>query len=239
MSVIPSDSARLADANKTRRPRPNLAVRGGITPGWTPVAGLLCLAILAFAAITPFDRFIYDHFTYKRTEIEDWHRLFRIAGYIPTWLLVAAVLYIQLGRRARIGLWHPAKILFIPILAAAALSEVLKVISKRHRPEVGEGAYTWRPWADDFLSTSGIGLPSGHAATAFAAAFILTRLYPKSLPIWAILGLGCAATRLLTGSHFTTDLVVSATIGYAIARTVWYYAHPPQSPTASPVSKNS
>ncbi|QDU72068.1 phosphatase PAP2 family protein [Mucisphaera calidilacus] len=207
---------------------PTMRTRGGVTPGWKSVLLLLVVAVAGFALLTPLDHWGWVHLTHKRSVIEDWHRLLRIAGYFPTWLLFATVLLLELGRKARRGNWHPSLILLAPIALAAALSEVLKIISKRQRPELNDGDYGWRDWVDAPLSTGGIGLPSGHAATAFAAAFILCRLYPRSTPVWLILGIGCGATRVIAGAHFITDVYLSAVLAYAAARTVWYYAHPPQ-----------
>lgn len=208
-------------------PNTDTQTRDGLRPGGLAVAVLLIIAILGFALLMPLDRWGWLHLVHKRSEIEDWHRLLRIAGYFPTWILLAVVLWRQLGTHARVGNWHPSIILLAPIALTAALSEILKIISKRFRPEILDGYYGWRSWADSPLSTGGIGLPSGHAATALAAAFILCRLYPRSTPVWLLLGFGCAATRVIAGAHFITDVYLSAIIAYAAARTIWYYAHPP------------
>jgi hypothetical protein len=58
--------------------------------------------------------------------------------------------------------------------------------------------------------------PSGHATASFAVASVLAATFPRWR--WAILSLAIAiaASRILRGSHFLTDVVGGAVIGHAI-----------------------
>jgi undecaprenyl-diphosphatase len=60
-------------------------------------------------------------------------------------------------------------------------------------------------------------MPSSHALVAFAGAAALARLFPRATPIWYALAVGCGITRLLSGAHFLSDVVVGALIGVSVA----------------------
>ena len=99
---------------------------------------------------------------------------------------------------------------------AGALAEVLKMFVRRLRPSPDVFGYQWRPFSEDVLSTRGLGMPSSHAIVAFAAAAVLSRLFPRTWWLWYLLASGCAATRLLALGHFFSDTVVAAFLGYAV-----------------------
>ena len=62
--------------------------------------------------------------------------------------------------------------------------------------------------------------PSGHATAAFAVATVLAAKFPRWR--WAILPLAIAiaASRIVRGSHFLTDVAGGAAIGYAVGSVV-------------------
>ncbi|MEX0774121.1 MAG: phosphatase PAP2 family protein [Phycisphaeraceae bacterium] len=167
------------------------------------------------------DRWAYDHVVYEQVYQHDWGRMFRIAGYLPTWLLVgAAILLLAWPRVAVEGAQRAlaqAYLLVLSATAGGALAEVVKLLVRRVRPEVHQGAYGYRPWSVDPLRTGGLAMPSSHVLVAFAAAFMLVRLYPRAAPVWLIIGVGCALTRVLPQDHFVSDVTVAAVLGYAVA----------------------
>jgi undecaprenyl-diphosphatase len=59
--------------------------------------------------------------------------------------------------------------------------------------------------------------PSGHAATSFAAATILSAFVPRAAPAFFLLALAIGWSRLYVGVHWPLDVVVGALIGVAIA----------------------
>ena len=75
----------------------------------------------------------------------------------------------------------------------------------------------FRPWQQDTLSTTGLAWPSSHAAVAFAAAFVLSRMHPRATAIWLLIGVACALTRLIHNDHFVSDVVAGALIGSGVA----------------------
>ena len=59
--------------------------------------------------------------------------------------------------------------------------------------------------------------PSGHAATSFAAATILTAARPRWGPLWFLLALAVGFSRVYVGVHYPLDIVGGAVLGIATA----------------------
>ncbi len=59
--------------------------------------------------------------------------------------------------------------------------------------------------------------PSGHAATSFACATILTSAAPRLAPLWYLLALAIGFSRIYVGVHYPVDVVGGAILGVAIA----------------------
>jgi undecaprenyl-diphosphatase len=59
--------------------------------------------------------------------------------------------------------------------------------------------------------------PSGHAATSFAAATILTAAVPRAAPLWYLLAAAIGFSRVYVGVHYPLDVVGGAILGAAIA----------------------
>jgi membrane-associated phospholipid phosphatase len=96
-------------------------------------------------------------------------------------------------------------------------AEVLKLAFRRERPRLTDGAYVMRAWSDRPFSTAEFGLPSSEAAVAFAAAAMLSCLFPRVRLLWYGLALGCAVPRVASGAHFASDVVLGALVGYVVA----------------------
>jgi undecaprenyl-diphosphatase len=59
--------------------------------------------------------------------------------------------------------------------------------------------------------------PSGHAATSFAAATILTAALPRWAPLWFLLALAIGFSRVYVGVHYPLDIVGGAALGCVTA----------------------
>jgi membrane-associated phospholipid phosphatase len=183
------------------------------------------LAVAGFLATLALDRVVYTQVFVENPQIQDWYRLFRVGGYLPFWLMVAlAWLLIDSAAFRTCGLRTVLRrglLLGLSVVAAGALGEVLKVLIRRERPGLHDGSYFFRSWLDRPFDSSGLGLPSGHATVAFAAAWVLCRLYPRAMPVWLLLGVGCALSRLLDRAHFLSDVYLAGLFTYVLVRLLW------------------
>jgi len=186
------------------------------------VAGTLVL--LFFIAYVS-DQWIFHHFTFPGVYDRGWGRMLRLAGYFPLWGIVALALVLHdwvprtlttLRQASRRGL-----LLFWSAALGGIVAEVLKLTLRRERPGLTDGLHVLRPWTERPFSTAQLGLPSSEAAVAFAAAAALARLFPEAGLLWYALAVGCALTRVASGAHFMSDVVLAAFVGSVVAWIVW------------------
>lgn len=71
-------------------------------------------------------------------------------------------------------------------------------------------------WAT-LLPPDQFSFPSGHTITAFAVAVSFSEFYPALMPALLFCALSIAASRILLGMHFLSDVVVGALIGTGLA----------------------
>lgn len=64
--------------------------------------------------------------------------------------------------------------------------------------------------------SSSFSFPSGHATTAFAMAYVLSRYHPKWKAYYYILALLIAFSRIYLGKHYPSDIIVGMMVGTAI-----------------------
>lgn len=62
--------------------------------------------------------------------------------------------------------------------------------------------------------------PSGHAATSFAGATILSFAVPRLTPAWVVLACAIAFSRVYVGVHYPLDVLGGAALGVGIALVV-------------------
>jgi undecaprenyl-diphosphatase len=128
--------------------------------------------------------------------------LSKIGGYGLIWLGVGLALSL-LWRRAT-----PFVLVLLADAAADGLATLLKFVVGTRRPS-GGGPLIAIPHSDSF--------PSGHAATSFACATVLTALVPRAAPAFYVLALAIGYSRVYVGVHWPLDVVGGAVLGVATA----------------------
>jgi undecaprenyl-diphosphatase len=87
----------------------------------------------------------------------------------------------------------------------------LKAATDRARP------FETIPQADPLLrATVGQSMPSGHAATSFTGAVLLSYLLPRSAPYVFLFAAAIAFSRIYVGVHYPSDVVAGAALGAAV-----------------------
>ena len=93
-------------------------------------------------------------------------------------------------------------------VAGIVVFETMKRLANRRRPcEIEPHA-----WAD-LLPPDRFSFPSGHSMTAFAVTVSLAAFYPVLLGVLLACALSVAASRILLGMHFLTDVLAGAALG--------------------------
>ncbi len=72
-------------------------------------------------------------------------------------------------------------------------------------------------WWATLLPPDQFSFPSGHTITAFASALSLGAFYPVLLPALIFCAISIAASRVLLGMHFLSDVLAGACIGGLLA----------------------
>jgi len=191
------------------------------------VLWLLSFVLFEAVAITWLDRPLADFF-HRQGALKPFFEAVQRFGIGLPYLIVSAVAFAALrwgGRLARFRRWDAAMraAAAVPgfVFAAVALSgivvDVLKVIVGRTRPKLlfAGGAYDFG-WfglrADDWS------FPSGHAATAAAVATALWCLWPRPVLLYVAAAALVAASRVVTGAHYLSDVVAGAALAVALTR---------------------
>lgn len=107
---------------------------------------------------------------------------------------------------------------FISVIAGIVTFHVMKRVIGRARP----GGLDTHCWAS-LLPPDRFSFPSGHTITAFCVAVPLGLYYPSLLLGLVFCAMSVAASRVLLGLHFLTDVLAGIAIGSAlgIAAFLW------------------
>jgi membrane-associated phospholipid phosphatase len=174
----------------------------------------LAVSLAALAVAHLLDEVVWRSVRDPRVNEKDWGRFLRSMGYLPTWIAIAAALWLQ-DRPNRGWGWRGGAALLVPAVGGLG-AEAGKLLFRRLRPDEAMFGYTFRSFAEDPFSTRGLGLPSSHAMVAFAGAAALARLFPRARVVGYLLAAGCALTRVLTVQHYLSDVVMAAALGWLI-----------------------
>ena len=147
-----------------------------------------------------FERWIVHHRWHPLNEVFVW--LTKIGSHGLVWLALGLVLAV-VRRRAL-----PFVAVALAVLAADGVAALVKLAVGENRPTEPDPLVTI-PHSHSF--------PSGHTATAFAGATMMSFLVPRAAPAFYVLAAAIAYSRLYVGAHFPLDVVGGAVIGVATA----------------------
>ncbi|MGN6153055.1 MAG: phosphatase PAP2 family protein [Lysobacteraceae bacterium] len=149
--------------------------------------------------------------------LETFARWLAVVGYRGGVLPFDALLVLVLASRKR---WRSAGFAAVALGGGLLLNRALKLLFARPRPMLD-----WSATSDLPASLS---FPSGHAMATATLATVLTALawrsrwrWPVALAAWAF-ALLVAASRVLLGVHFPSDVVAGAAVGIAWACGAWW-----------------
>jgi membrane-associated phospholipid phosphatase len=140
--------------------------------------------------------------------------------YLYTLVPLVAVLWFTGAR-----LWAAKIGLIAASIGAAGLAvNLLKMGFGRSRPAIWWEAGSWGfdPFKVGYDFSS---FPSGHSSVVGALAMSLVFIQPRLWPLFALLGLVVGSTRVLTESHYISDVIAGLFFGALVAaalRRIWW-----------------
>jgi membrane-associated phospholipid phosphatase len=185
-------------------------------------AGVALVITLAFLIIPALgDQWAYAHLYQAKVYDHDWAMALRATGTLYMWIPVTLIIWLVRREQDAAAAKRQAFLLLGSPVLAGALCEVLKLVIRRERPDVGAGEYVFRDWSDHTFSSGGLATPSSHTMVAFGAATMLSRMYPRARWVFYIVAWGCALTRVLAHAHFLSDVTFGALLGWAVGWGIW------------------
>jgi membrane-associated phospholipid phosphatase len=171
----------------------------------------------------PVGRWVVDSGLGPTLKSKDWKWLTR-AGWLPgvgrlpgsflTFTIPASAILVLRGKK----FWRPAAFVFLGG-AFSGVNQVLKWIVGRPRP-FHEDVFTIHPFAagwESLFHEANLSFPSGDVCLAVATAACLDFLFPRWRAVWLTLVVIVSLERVAAGSHYPSDVVAGAALGWAMA----------------------
>jgi membrane-associated phospholipid phosphatase len=185
---------------------------------------VIAVSLLAFSLLLV-DPFMYERAQELPPDVEKFfHRITNVGRsnwmLIPTGVAIALALVLRqrhasFRNSAAYGLIASTiGFVFVSVGGAGLIANITKNILGRARPTLFESAgpldFKLFAFSPDYAS-----LPSGHATNMFALATVIAMLWPRGRVLLYALAAWIAASRVLIGEHYFTDVVVGAILGTA------------------------
>ncbi len=140
----------------------------------------------------------------------DWARVATIAGNGGLQTTTIILIFIASKYFHKKSLEKCSVCCLVGLATTGITVQLLKFAVGRGRPGMKLPAWTFKPWTfqNDWHS-----FPSGHAASSFAIATVLTAFYPRLWWLSYGLALFIAVGRVLGEAHFPTDVLAGALLG--------------------------
>jgi len=186
------------------------------------VALALSLVFVGFLVIDPF------MLERSRALVPEARKFFRAITDIgkSNWMLIptgSAIALALVLRKRHVGFRNSAAygliastigFVFVSVGGAGLIANLAKNIIGRARPKLFDsvGPLDFKPFAFDSDYAS---FPSGHATNIFALATVIGILWPRGRVLLYTIAAWIAASRVLIGEHYFTDVVAGAILGTA------------------------
>jgi lipid A 4'-phosphatase len=217
--------------------------RLGETPGGRRVRWAAAFILLEIVAILWVDRPLAKLFHADGGAAQPFFDDVEFFGLGYPYLVLSAFIFALFrwgGEFRRLQKWaEPMRALaFIPgfiftaVAVSGLLADAVKIIVARTRPKLlfasGTYDFTWFGFRADHWS-----FPSGHATTAAALMTALWCLWPKPLWLYVAAAALVAASRVVTGEHFLSDVIAGAAIGVVSTRLLAIWLLPGRAASAA------
>ncbi len=191
---------------------------------WTEQETWLTLGVLAGAGLLS----LADEDIRREVQRDDDNTLesladgFNLLGHPLTGLGISATLWGAGALRHDRELAETGQMALEAVLLGQVVAVGVKVAVGRLRPGDEQDAWSFRPFA---LESEHDAFPSGHTATAFALAGILSRRSDAHWAPWLYYGLAglVGAARIYDDEHWASDVAVGALVGELAARVTWHF----------------
>jgi membrane-associated phospholipid phosphatase len=163
--------------------------------------------------VARWDRAVVEAFQHAHWGPADW-----VFEHLSDWW-VRSLLIIGIGLLADLRLRRlpiAATVAIAAYFACSGIAELLKRAFERPRPSLVD------PAVHPLITVpNSYSMPSGHAATAFAAAVVVSLFHPRlAAPLVAVAAL-IAVSRVWLGVHYLSDVLVGAALGATVALALW------------------
>ena len=114
------------------------------------------------------------------------------------------------------------RLIFLPA-ACGVVAQTLKAVVVRNRPHsledglIPRAIETFGAVPGSLDDSSLQSFPSGHTATAVGLAIALSRLYPKTWPLFVCYAALAAGQRVACGAHFLSDTFAGAAVAFLVS----------------------
>ncbi len=192
---------------------------------WRRVLPAVVLLFAGVFGLMWVDREAYRLFHQMDPIGRDLTGMLRAAGFYPTWVIIGLGFAMYGWRRRRIIGKRMAVSRFFLLSNTTAtsglLAEGFKLLCRRERPRLTHGEYAFRSWLIEPGDPGGIGMPSSHAAVAFAGMAMLCLILKSGRWMWMLLAIACSMTRVMDEAHFPSDVWVGGIVGVCVTRFLW------------------